>query len=310
MPPSVSINLCCYNSEKYLRETLDSIVAQTYKDWELVIINDGSTDSTECIIQEYIAQGHPIAYYYQENKGLGYSRNEALKRSKGKYVAFIDHDDLWMPEKLLRQVHVFDNDPGTGFIYSNYYKLFEIKNRNLTLALKNKQPHGMVFERFLANYPVCVSTIMIRKESLDKLEHWFDTNLHLAEEYDVMMRFLYLNKASYISDPLSIYRIHSNMYSTVLRKDWPTELQFVMEKLSHMEAGFNDKFKAALKTMRRRIIYIESIYYMSLGKKSKARQLIYPVMFCHIRYLLIYLITYTPKQFWFFLRSIWPTSIY
>ena len=109
--PTVSINLCCYNGEKYLREALDSIINQTYKDWELVIINDGSKDSTESIIYEYIKQGYPIVYHYQENHGLGYSRNEALKRSHGEYVAFIDHDDVWMPEKLEKQIPLFYKNP-------------------------------------------------------------------------------------------------------------------------------------------------------------------------------------------------------
>ena len=81
MSQKVSINLCCYNSEKYLKETLDSIVKQTYKDWELVIINDGSCDSTESIIDHYIEQGHPIVYKYQKNQGLSSSRNEAIKLS-------------------------------------------------------------------------------------------------------------------------------------------------------------------------------------------------------------------------------------
>ena len=104
MAPLVSINLCCYNSEKYLRETLDSIVNQTYKDWELVIINDGSTDATELIIQEYQARSYPIVYHYQKNNGLSKSRNKALQLSKGKYIAFIDHDDIWIAEKLQKQI--------------------------------------------------------------------------------------------------------------------------------------------------------------------------------------------------------------
>ena len=121
MNPKVSINLCCYNSEKYLRETLDSIVKQTYKDWELIIINDGSSDSTEAIIYEYIKQGYPIAYHYQRNKGLAFSRNKALELSQGKYVAFIDHDDLWLPDKLEKQASILEKRPEIDFLYGNYF---------------------------------------------------------------------------------------------------------------------------------------------------------------------------------------------
>ncbi len=134
--PKVSINLCCYNSEKNLRETLESIVKQTYKDWELIIINDGSSDSTESIIYEYVNQGFPITYHYQENKGLGYSRNEALSRSQGEYIAFIDHDDIWVAGKLNRQVAFLDQNPEVDFLYSNFFMLDEGKNKQY-LAFKN-----------------------------------------------------------------------------------------------------------------------------------------------------------------------------
>ena len=120
MNPRVSINLCCYNSERYLRETLDSIVSQTYKDWELIIINDGSSDATESIVSEFIKRGHPIVYHYQANKGLALSRNEALKRSRGEYIAFIDHDDLWMPEKLEKQILALESNPEIDFFYGNF----------------------------------------------------------------------------------------------------------------------------------------------------------------------------------------------
>ena len=104
MTPLVSINLCCYNGARHLRETLDSIIAQTFKDWELVFINDGSTDATGSIIEDYIRRGHPIIYRSRENRGLGYSRNEAIRCSQGQYLAFVDADDLWMPEKLEKQI--------------------------------------------------------------------------------------------------------------------------------------------------------------------------------------------------------------
>src|SRR5438874_5550918 len=107
MNPTVSITLCCFNSERFLAETLRSIIDQTYKDWELVIINDGSTDSTESIIQTFIDRKWPIVYHSQQNAGLGRSRNKAVELSRGEFIALIDHDDLWEPEKLARQIPLF-----------------------------------------------------------------------------------------------------------------------------------------------------------------------------------------------------------
>src|SRR2546421_314712 len=117
MPPKVSITLCCYNSERYLDETLQSITAQTYKDWELVVINDGSRDATEDIVRRYMDAGWPIVYQYQENRGLSASRNKSIELSSGEFIAMIDHDDLWSPEKLEKQVPLFE-DPKVGVVYT------------------------------------------------------------------------------------------------------------------------------------------------------------------------------------------------
>ena len=112
----VSINLCCYNGEAFLDETLHSICSQTYPNWELVIVNDGSTDGTEAIVEKYMNQGVPIIYHVQENQGLGASRNKALELSSGAFIAFIDQDDLWLPEKLEKQIMLFEN-PETGLVF-------------------------------------------------------------------------------------------------------------------------------------------------------------------------------------------------
>ena len=102
----ISIIMCCYNSEDNIIETLNSIKNQTYKKWELVIINDGSTDETELIIKKfiYLNKDLNVRYFYQKNQGLGVSRNNAIKRTKYDWIAIIDHDDIWLSEKLLKQI--------------------------------------------------------------------------------------------------------------------------------------------------------------------------------------------------------------
>jgi len=120
MKPLISINLCCFNSEKYLRETLLSIANQTYGNWELVVVDDGSTDTTGSIISDFKKDGHPVTYYYQQNKGLAAARNKALSLSKGDYIAFIDHDDLWLPDKLRKQIQIAheDSNEKAALVYS------------------------------------------------------------------------------------------------------------------------------------------------------------------------------------------------
>ena len=139
MPPKVSINLCCYNGEKYLEETLQSIFLQTYTDWELVVVNDGSTDSTERIIKSHKAAGKPIVYHYQENAGLGSARNKALQLSSGSYIALIDQDDIWLSEKLEKQVRAFEVDRLLGLVYSDTYYIDQ-DGKELGTAFKRSPP--------------------------------------------------------------------------------------------------------------------------------------------------------------------------
>ncbi len=293
MSPTVSINLCCYNSEIYLKETLESIFAQTYRDWELIIINDGSSDSTESIIYEYIKQGYPIIYYYQENKGLGYSRNEALKRSQGEFIAFIDHDDLWMSEKLGKQIPYLLAHPECGFLYSNAY-VMQDRKRRLVYSIRATMPQGSVFRTFLTRYPVNLQTVVIRKTLLDDLDHWFDKNLDLSEEYDFFLRLLYKTIAGYHKEPLAVYRLHSNMSSVKNFHKFEEEDLYILNKLFKRIPNFEEKYQNEIRIFRGRVASVKAGEYMLQGAKSKARGVLQPYMFISTRHFVLYLMTYMP----------------
>lgn len=309
MPPTVSINLCCYNSEKYLRETLDSIVNQTYKDWELVIINDGSSDSTESIIQEYINQGYPIVYHYQKNSGLSYSRNEALKRSQGEYIAFIDHDDLWMPAKLEKQVLFFKSNSEIDFLYSNFYMMDQDKGKK-SVAHKKLQPSGFVFEHFLYRYPVGILTALVRKSAIDKLEELFDIRLKLSEEYDVFMRILYVSQASYIATPLAVYRIHSNMSSLRFMERYPGEIEYVSDKLKNLDKNNSNKNAKAFQDQKIQLEYFRAKIKMAQGELIKARNYLKPHRMSNLNFCLLYCTTYLPPFLWIFLQPLWQKGLF
>ena len=290
MKPTVSINLCVLNGGNYIREALESIVAQTYNDWELVVINDGSTDATESIIKEYISQGYPIIYCWQENHGLGYSRNEALKRSQGKYIAFIDHDDIWLSDKLEKQISLFSDNTDIDFIYTNY---FIMKNNQKLLTLKRKQPTGYVFEYFLYHYPVALLTAMIRKNALIGRNIEFDENLHLSEEYDVFMRLLYKSKAGYIKDPLAIYRIHPQMASLTRASDYYEESLYVLKKIKAID-DCQAKFKKALKIHKMNSEYVMAKNLIDQGDSISGRKQISAYKLLYFKHFMLYLFSFIP----------------
>jgi glycosyltransferase involved in cell wall biosynthesis len=295
MSPRVSINLCCYNSEKYLRETLNSIVNQTYKDWQLVVINDGSSDSTESIIYEYIKQGHPIIYRYQENKGLGHSRNEALKYSQGEYIAFIDHDDIWLMDKLQKQVSILENNPEAGFIYGNYYIM---KGNRKILVLRTQQPQGNVFGHFLYRYPVAIVTTMIRKKAIAGSEDFFDTNLSLAEDFDFFLRLLYKSRAIYQNEPVAIYRVHPGMNSIKFMEQWPDEMAYVLKKFGSLYKDFEKNYPDVLSNSKLEQEYSRAKMLMRKGDLRGARIRIKPYRLLSAKYFFLYLFSYMPTRVW------------
>jgi len=295
MPPKVSINLCCYNSERFLEDTLKSIGDQTFRDWELIVVNDGSSDSTEAIVDGFKARGFPVSYHYQENRGLGYSRNRALELSGGDYVVFIDHDDIWLPEKLGKQVDVFEHRKDIDFIYTNY---FIQKGERRSVALKGPQPDGEVFDHFLRRYPVSVLTAAIRKSAISGFEERFDTKLRLCEEYDLFMRLLFYSRAAYIGEPLAVYRIHPDRASTRFIDEWPDEMEDIIGKYKKVLEGFEGKHAEALRYLYGKIGYYRARAAMAEKKSEKAREYLRPYIGVDPRFVVLYIITFLPSVVW------------
>jgi len=292
MSPAVSINLCCYNSERFLEEILRSIFEQTYKDWELMIINDGSTDSTESIIREYINRGYPIVYHWQENHGLGYSRNEAIKRSRGKYIAFIDHDDLWLPNKLEKQVPLF-NDPEVVLVYSDavYFN---------TAGAERRRYHGHpcfignCFRELLADYNLVMSTAIIRRSALNQQPYWFDERLQFSEEAELFLRLAYNGKLAMVNLPLVRYRVHSASLTWTCDKLFDREVEMILLQYQKLFPDFTNRFAREINQWRNNLAFQKAKRLWISGDGAAARAILKPYL-KNIRTLLLYLLSFSPS---------------
>ena len=120
----VSIIMPSYNTQKFIEETLDSVLAQTYTNWELIIVDDCSTDNTDEIVSPFLSDSRIIYIQNEKNSGAAVSRNRALREAKGKWIAFLDSDDLWTPDKLEKQI-AFMQSNGYCFSYTNYSEIDE-----------------------------------------------------------------------------------------------------------------------------------------------------------------------------------------
>jgi glycosyltransferase involved in cell wall biosynthesis len=213
----VSVIIPAFNSEKYISQAIESVLNQTYQNFELIIVNDGSTDRTEEIIQNYL-NGH--LYIYQKNKGVAAARNTGISASKGEYIAFLDSDDIWLPKKLELQVHYLTMHLDTDLVYADYSTFNDrgILEENLTLARQLPRPCGYIFHTLLFKCFFQTSTVMIRRNVLDKVG-MFDEQFFVGEDYDLWLRISAEHRIGYLPEVVAKYRQHS---PSITARDLPT----------------------------------------------------------------------------------------
>lgn len=302
MPPTVSVNLCCYNSEKYLRETLDSIINQTYKDWELVVINDGSTDSTESIIKNYINEGYPIIYQYQQNKGLSYSRNKALELSKGHYIAFIDHDDVWIEDKISRQITAMSS----GNYALCYGGVVYIDKNGREIGKRVQQSRsGCLFGQLLKHYDADVTTVMIRKDVLESNDLRFDERLITSEDYCLFMQIAVKNQIVVLPGVLSKYRIHDDSLTNKSISKWAEEWNYTLNLIKEINIGIDKLYKTEFKAAEAHVRYYQAKYFFFKGDRLGAIMEMRKNIFIDIKYFLLFILLFMPNYFWNYAHTLY-----
>ena len=198
----------CYNGEKFLREAVQSVLNQKYKKWELIFWNNNSTDNSKKIFKSF--KDKRLKYYFKKKKvSLYESRNLAIKKAKGEFIAFLDQDDIWFPNKLFIQLKKF-KDPDVGLVYGKFLKL-NINNffRKKQLIKPGKLPEGMITKELLQSYDVGLLTIMIRKKFLSK-DKIFKTQYNYLGDLDFVLRFSKKYKFAAVQEVVGIYRQHEN----------------------------------------------------------------------------------------------------
>jgi glycosyltransferase involved in cell wall biosynthesis len=198
--PLVSVILPTYNRGWILTDAIDSVLAQDYKDYELIVVDDGSTDNTRDILDTY---GQDIIVLRQANKGVSAARNRGIAEAGGQLVAFLDSDDLWLPRKLSRQVDFFKFNPDA--VINQTEEIWIRNGVRVNPKDRHRKPSGMIFERSLGLCLVSPSAVMIQKTLLDAVGG-FDENLPACEDYDLWLRISCRYPVHLIAAPLIIKR--------------------------------------------------------------------------------------------------------
>ena len=237
----VSVIINCKNSEKYLNECIDSVLTQTYSNYEIILINNFSTDRTKEIILSY--SDNRIQYFETKSPlNLGAARNIGLKSSKGEYIAFLDSDDTWHHNKLELILKKFTDN--IGLVYSDV-KYFNSNNSFNLYDIRNLYK-GNCFKELLEDYNLCFSSCVISKKVILNQNIFFDEELKVCEDLDFFLKIAYISKIEYVREVLVEYRIHGKNLTFKYPELFFDEFEKTITNLLEMFQINNDIISKAL----------------------------------------------------------------
>jgi glycosyltransferase involved in cell wall biosynthesis len=195
-----------FNGEKFIGQALESVFSQTYKDFEVICIDDGSSDGSPEVIAQY---GGKVRYFRQENAGPSSARNAAMNMSRGEFIAFLDQDDLWYPDKLRLQMDYLKRHPDVAMVHSNINISRDDVVIHHGLPIERRQNGSSVFEElYLGNFINSI-TVVARRKIFDIIG-LFDEDFRMAQDYDLWMRIASRFKIAYQDEIMAEYRLHDN----------------------------------------------------------------------------------------------------
>jgi glycosyltransferase involved in cell wall biosynthesis len=208
--PLVSVIIPTFNRGYIITEAIESVFSQTYKNYEIIVVDDGSSDNTREILEPHMDR---ILYFYQENGGQSSARNLGIKNSRGKYIAFLDADDVWMPEKLEIQIEELENKPNIGMVYSRFIQYNTVDGHQTILPRDKYTYSGYVFHKFFTHCPSWIGTIIVNKKCFSRVGY-FDESQRIAPIKDLWFRIAHEFEVLFIDRVLAIQRIQADSITT------------------------------------------------------------------------------------------------
>ncbi len=287
--PLISVIMNCLNSEKYLREAIDSVYAQTYTNWEIIFWDNAGSDGSAAIAQSY---DEKLRYFRGSSTvPLGAARNRAIEQACGEYLAFLDCDDLWLPTKLEKQLPLF-NDPAVDVVYSDalYFNALGQCHR-----LYGRRPYyvGDCFGELLVNYCIALLTVIIRRNALDRQPHWFDERFQVSEESELFLRLAYTHKLAMFNEPLAKYRVHAESWTFTRPELFEQERELMLQKFQELLPEFTTAYASHIKALRTRSAFAKAKQLWIAGHGAAARVTLKPYL-NNVRTSLLYVSSFAP----------------
>ena len=266
--PKVTVIMPCYNAERYVSQALESVLAQNYHDFQVVVGNDGSTDNTASILEQFSDRVKIVNHPDAGNHGQAATYNLCLQHAESEYIAFIDNDDLWEPDKLQRQVDILDRHPEVGLVYANG-DIINADDKVLYLFLgPQHEETNRIGQILLDCYIRTPSTVMVRHEILKQAG---DFKIGIVPDHDMWIRIKELTDFYYINDKLFKYRVHEQQLSQKsAEKMWRDGFGTLERALKRYPYPVN---------IRRKRLAVIHYRLAELGKKTRTIRLLPHIFF-------------------------------
>ena len=284
----VSIIMNCYNGQRFLKEAIDSVYQQDYHNWEIIFWDNASDDDSAKVAKSYDKK---LKYFLApSNTSLGEARNIAIRKASGKYVAFLDCDDKYFPEKLTRQVNMMENNQ-----CALCYGSVTVINDDGAQIRKNivTDKHGHILDQLLLKYEINMPTVMIRRNILTENSLSFDSKLQFSPDYDLFMRIAAEHKICSLSSYLAEYRKGETSLTVKMLDRIAPEMEYTLKNLStksNISSKINHNFKVAFQML----YFYRSLPLIQSGQYLQARKNILKSIKVKKRYIIYYLILFLP----------------
>ena len=247
MEPVVSVVIPLYNTRDVIKSTMESLLAQTYPHYEIVVVDDGSTDGSGDVVRAY---GDRVQYIFQRNGGVAQARNRGIAAARGRYIALLDHDDLWDREKLAKQVAMLDSQPAIGMVVTDVAHI-DRAGRPMNHVGPAYQPQHEFAQLFVQGFVPTPSATLIRKDLLEAVGG-FDEQFNSAgmDDHELWTRIAAATTIAGISEPLTFHRNRENKPAAVALGHRPLLIEKLLARFGHDPA-------------KRRYLQREMAYYLA-----------------------------------------------
>ena len=270
MRPEVSVVMPTYNSSAYLPDAIESVLNQTVVPLEVIVVDDGSTDETKRVLVPYRDR---IQYILQKNQGPAAARNRGIETARGDWVAFLDADDIWLPEKLEKQLAYVDQHPRAALVHSQLY-YWEMHTGKKSIQNHHGRHHytGRCYHRLFLQPGVIPSTMIVRRECCRMVGN-FDEAIRraTAEDYDFSLRVARDHELGFVDEPLILYRLHASNSSKQMLAMWEENLYVVRKTLREDPSLYRTLGRAAINQRLFDLLFEVGYCHHDAGRPAEAR---------------------------------------